>query len=120
MAFVRYLRQSTQATVTIGPVWATDNVALKSDLAYNASGINCDVYKNGTKADVSLSGSAGNGYFVPVQARLSTAHAVHWQYRYHRRAQTHPVRHWLLHAVARFRGAQRRRVRCDVRQLRAC
>lgn len=63
MAFVRYLRQSTQATVTIGPVWATDNGALKSDLAYNASGINCDVYKNGTKADVSLSGSAGNGYF---------------------------------------------------------
>jgi len=60
---MRFLRQSTQADVVIGPVWATADGALKADLAYNASGINCDVYKGGTKADVTLADSAGDGYF---------------------------------------------------------
>jgi hypothetical protein len=44
-----WLKQSTSVTVVIGPIWSTSDGALKSDLAYNASGINCDVYKNGTK-----------------------------------------------------------------------
>lgn len=62
---MRYLRQSTSVDVVIGPVWSTTDGALKSDLAYNASGINCDIYKNGTKADISLQGTAGNGYLRP-------------------------------------------------------
>lgn len=58
-----WLKQSTSVSVVIGPVWATADGSLKADLAYNASGINCDVYKNGTKADVTLANSAGDGYF---------------------------------------------------------
>ncbi|MBN1632284.1 MAG: hypothetical protein JW990_21210 [Thermoleophilia bacterium] len=60
---MRFVRQSTQRDVVIGPVWATADGALKSDLAYNAPGINCDVYKVGTKADVTLANSSGDGYF---------------------------------------------------------
>lgn len=60
---MRFLKQSTQVHIVIGPVWDTSTGALKSDLAYNASGINCDIYKNGTKADVTLANSAGDGYF---------------------------------------------------------
>lgn len=58
-----WLKQSTSVSVVIGPVWDTSTGALKADLAYNASGINCDIYKNGTKADVTLANSAGDGYF---------------------------------------------------------
>jgi hypothetical protein len=61
--FAGYLRQSTSADIVLGPVWDTATGALKSDLAYNAAGINCDVYKNGTKADVTLANGAGDGYF---------------------------------------------------------
>lgn len=60
---MRLLRQSTQIDVVIGPVWATADGALKADLAYNASGINCDIYKGATKSDVTLTNSAGDGYF---------------------------------------------------------
>ncbi len=58
-----FLKQSTQTDIVIGPVWATADGALKSDLAYNASGINCDIYKGGTKSDITLTNSSGNGYF---------------------------------------------------------
>jgi len=60
---MRYLKQSTSVDVVIGPIWATADGAFKSDLAYNASGINCDIYKVGTKADITLANSAGDGYF---------------------------------------------------------
>lgn len=75
-----WLKQSTSVSVVIGPVWATADGALKADLAYNASGINCDVYKNGTKADVTLANSAGDGYFRAASGEalylltLSTGH----------------------------------------------
>ena len=75
-----WLKQSTSVSVVIGPVWATANGSLKADLAYNASGINCDVYKNGTKADVTLANSAGDGYFRAASGEalylltLSTGH----------------------------------------------
>jgi hypothetical protein len=77
---MRFLRQSTQTDVVIGPVWATADGALKADLAYNASGINCDVYKVATKADVTLANSSGDGYFRAGSAEaqyiltLSTGH----------------------------------------------
>jgi len=60
---MRFLKQSTSVDVVIGPVWSTTDGSLKGDLAYNASGINCDLYKVGTKADVTLANSAGDGYF---------------------------------------------------------
>lgn len=75
-----WLKQSTSVSVVIGPIWATANGALKADLAYNASGINCDIYKNGTKADVTLANSAGDGYFRAASGEslylltLSTGH----------------------------------------------
>jgi hypothetical protein len=75
-----WLKQSTSVTVVIGPIWSTSDGALKADLAYNASGINCDVYKNGTKADVTLANSAGDGYFRAASGEalylltLSTGH----------------------------------------------
>jgi hypothetical protein len=75
-----WLKQSTSVSVVIGPVWATADGSLKADLAYNASGINCDVYKNGTKADVTLANSAGDGYFRAASGEalylltLSTGH----------------------------------------------
>lgn len=75
-----WLKQSTSVSVVIGPIWATADGALKADLAYNASGINCDVYKNGTKADVTLANSAGDGYFRAASGEslylltLSTGH----------------------------------------------
>jgi hypothetical protein len=77
---MRFLRQSTQTDVVIGPVWATADGALKADLAYDASGINCDVYKVATKADVTLANSSGDGYFRAGSAEaqyiltLSTGH----------------------------------------------
>jgi hypothetical protein len=77
---MQYLRQSTSVSVVIGPIWSTTDGALKSDLAYNASGINCDIYKNGTKADVTLANSAGDGYFRAASGEalylltLSTGH----------------------------------------------
>lgn len=58
-----WLKQSTQTDIVIGPIWSTTDGALKADLAYNAAGINCDIYKNGTKADITLANSSGNGYF---------------------------------------------------------
>jgi len=75
-----WLKQSTSVSVVIGPIWATADGALKADLAYNASGINCDIYKNGTKADVTLANSAGDGYFRAASGEalylltLSTGH----------------------------------------------
>lgn len=77
---MQYLRQSTSATVVIGPVWATADGVLKADLAYDAAGINCDIYKNGTKADITLANSAGDGYFRAASGEalylltLSTGH----------------------------------------------
>jgi hypothetical protein len=77
---MQFLRQSTQTDIVIGPVWSTSDGALKSDLAYDAAGINCDLYKGATKADVTLANSAGDGYFRPGSGEaqylltLSTTH----------------------------------------------
>ena len=77
---MQYLRQSTSVTVVLGPVWATADGALKSDLAYDAAGINCDIYKNGAQADITLANSAGDGYFRAASGEalylltLSTGH----------------------------------------------
>ena len=60
---MKFIRQSTSTDIVIGPIWSTSDGSLKSDLAYNASGINCDGYKNGSKSDISLANSAGDGYF---------------------------------------------------------
>lgn len=77
---MQLLRQSTQADVVIGPVWATADGALKSDLAHNAAGINCDLYAGATKSDVTLANAAGAGYFRPGSGEaqyLLTLSATH-------------------------------------------
>lgn len=61
---MRYIRHSTQTDVLIGPVISdTDFKTVKTDLAYNAAGIDVDVFKNATKVDVTLANSAGDGYW---------------------------------------------------------
>ena len=68
---MRYLRQSTQQTRVLGPVVSTTDYSRKADLGYNASGMDFNVYKNGTKVDVSPASGAGdecwaasvNGYY---------------------------------------------------------
>lgn len=64
---MRFLRQSTQQTIVLGPLSSNaDYIYSPSTVAYNATGIDVDVYKVGTKADVTLAGSPGDGYFVHV------------------------------------------------------
>lgn len=63
---MRYLRQSTQQTVVLGPLSSNvDYVYSPSTVLYNATGIDVDIYKGGTRSDVTLSGTpAADGYFV--------------------------------------------------------
>jgi hypothetical protein len=63
-----YLKQSTQVSVPVGPLFdSTDFISEKTDVAYNAAGIDVDVIKSGTtKADVTLANSAGDGYWRHV------------------------------------------------------
>jgi hypothetical protein len=61
---MRFLKQSTQKDVVIGPVWSTADYTYKADLAYNAAGIDLNLNKHGAaKTDVTLANSAGDEYF---------------------------------------------------------
>lgn len=77
---MRYVRQSTQTDIIIGPlVDDTDFKTAETAVAYNAAGIDVDAIKNGTKADITLANSAGDGYWRHVAngyyaLTLSTAH----------------------------------------------
>ncbi len=64
---MKILKQSTQVDILIGPL--IDNGDFKSveeSVAYNAAGIDVDVVKGITKADVTLANSAGDGYWRHV------------------------------------------------------
>ena len=64
---MRVLKQSTQVDVLIGPLIDDgDFKAVEESVAYNATGIDVDVIKGVTKADVSLANSAGDGYWRHV------------------------------------------------------
>ena len=64
---MRVLKQSTQTDVLIGPLIDDgDFKAVEESVAYNATGIDVDVIKGVTKADVSLANSAGDGYWRHV------------------------------------------------------
>ena len=64
---MRVLKQSTQVDVLIGPLIDNgDFKAVEESVAYNATGIDVDVIKGVTKADVSLANSAGDGYWRHV------------------------------------------------------
>ena len=64
---MRVLKQSTQVDVLIGPlVDDGDFKSVEESVAYNATGIDVDVIKGVTKADVSLANSAGDGYWRHV------------------------------------------------------
>lgn len=61
---MRLLRQSTQTDELIGPlVDDADGVTPNTTIAYNATGMDVDVYKGIDKTDVSLTNSAGVGYW---------------------------------------------------------
>lgn len=61
------LKQSTSADILVGPLFdSTDFKTAESAVAYDAAGINVDVIKGITKADVTLANSAGNGYWRHV------------------------------------------------------
>ncbi len=61
---MKILKQSTQVDVLIGPlVDDTDFKTVKESVAYNAAGIDVDVIKGVTKADVTLANAAGDGYW---------------------------------------------------------
>lgn len=63
-----YLKQSTQVNVPVGPLYdSTDFITEKTDVAYNAAGIDVNVIKGSvTAADVTLADSAGDGYWRHV------------------------------------------------------
>lgn len=64
---MRVLKQSTQVDVLIGPLIDDgDFKSVEESVAYNATGIDVDVIKGVTKADVSLANSAGDGYWRHV------------------------------------------------------
>ena len=64
---MRVLKQSTQVDVLIGPLIDDgDFKTVEESVAYNATGIDVDVIKGVTKADVSLANSAGDGYWRHV------------------------------------------------------
>ena len=64
---MRVLKQSTQVDVLIGPLIDDgDFKAVEESVAYNATGIDVDVIKGVTKADVSLANSSGDGYWRHV------------------------------------------------------
>ena len=64
---MRVLKQSTQTDVLIGPLIDDgDFKAVEESVAYNATGIDVDVIKGITKADITLADSAGNGYWRHV------------------------------------------------------
>ena len=64
---MRVLKQSTQVDVLIGPLIDDgDFKSVEESVAYNATGIDVDVIKGVTKADVTLANSAGDGYWRHV------------------------------------------------------
>jgi hypothetical protein len=76
---VRYLRQSTQGTIVLGPLTSNADYVTPTTVTSGAAGIDVDVYKVGAKSDVTLAGSAGDGYWIHVAngyhaLTLSTGH----------------------------------------------
>ena len=64
---MKILKQSTQVDILIGPLIDDgDFKSVEESVAYNAAGIDVDVVKGVTKADVVLANSAGDGYWRHV------------------------------------------------------
>lgn len=64
---MKILKQSTQVDVLIGPLIDDgDFKSVEESVAYNAAGIDVDVVKGVTKADVTLANSSGDGYWRHV------------------------------------------------------
>lgn len=60
------LKQSTQVSVLIGPLLDSTTGENEEAIAYNAAGMDIDVYKGITKVDVTPANSAGDGYWRHV------------------------------------------------------
>lgn len=64
---MKVIKQSTKTDVLVGPlVDDTDFKSPEESVAYNATGIDVDVIKGITKADITLANSAGDGYWRHV------------------------------------------------------
>ncbi len=57
------LKQSTQVSVLIGPLLDSTTGENEEAIAYNAAGMDIDVYKGITKVDITPANSAGDGYW---------------------------------------------------------